>query len=110
MAERDTGSPHVDVGGYLLETLGSEDRAAFEAHLATCQACQHELEELRGLPGVLAEAGEPVEVPAGLQARVLGAIAREPARRQQRPAPVIRLQPPRSRPWWRPILAPALTV
>jgi anti-sigma-K factor RskA len=106
MAERDAASPHVDVAGYLLETLTPAERASFEAHLATCPACQHELEELRGLPGLLSEAPEPVEVPAALRARVLDAVAEEPARPPARPAPVIRLDRPRSRPWWRPVLAP----
>ena len=82
MPETDPGTPHVDVGGYLLGTLTEREHDAFEAHVATCPSCQHELEELRDLPALLAQAEEPVDVPAGLESRVLRAIAQEPRRRQ----------------------------
>jgi anti-sigma-K factor RskA len=80
MAEQDPGAPHVDVAGYLLGTLDAAEREAFAAHLATCARCRRELEELRGLPDLLAQAPEPVDVPAGMEARVIAAVAREPAR------------------------------
>jgi len=86
MAELDPGAPHVDVAGYVLGTLDDGDREAFAAHLATCARCQRELEELRGMPGLLEQAPEPVDVPAGLESRVMAAIAREPARRPAAPA------------------------
>jgi hypothetical protein len=86
MAELDPGTPHVDVAGYVLGTLDAGEREAFSAHLATCARCQRELEELRGMPGLLEQAPEPVDVPAGLESRVMAAIAREPARRPAAPA------------------------
>jgi anti-sigma-K factor RskA len=91
MAESDPDVPHADLAGYLLDALTPGERRAFEAHLASCARCQHEAEQLRPLPGLLARAGEPVEVPAGLRARVLGAVAREPARGRPARIPVIRL-------------------
>jgi len=68
---------HVDLGGYVLGTLDAREHEAFERHLAGCRRCQADLEELRGMPALLDEAGPPVDVPAGMEARVLGAIARE---------------------------------
>jgi len=91
MADQDLA--HVDLGGYVLGTLDAREREAFERHLAGCGRCQAELEELRGMPALLDEAGPPVEVPAGMEARVLGAIARD------RPAPARRAGPGWRSPW-----------
>jgi hypothetical protein len=41
-------------GAYLLGSLSPADRRAFEAHLATCDACAASVNELAGLPGLLA--------------------------------------------------------
>src|SRR5436190_28441 len=57
MAEADPDVPHADLAGYLLDALTPGERRAFEAHLASCARCQHEAEELRPLPGLLAPAG-----------------------------------------------------
>lgn len=92
MPEPERGSPHVDVGGYLLGTLSAPEREAFASHLNACADCRRELEELGGLPALLDEAGEPVDVPAGLESRVLAAIARDPERRPA-PAPVLEMRP-----------------
>jgi anti-sigma-K factor RskA len=97
MAELDPGTPHVDVGGYLLGTLDAGEREEFAAHLATCAQCQRELEELRGLPGLLTRTPEPVAVPDGLQSRVMAAIAREPDRADVRQPRVPKPAP--SPPW-----------
>lgn len=103
MSEMDPETPHVDVAGYVLGTLDAADRESFERHLAACASCRRELEELGSLASVLGEAppagGPDVRVPAGLEARVLGAIAREPARRGER---VQRVPTPARRAGWRP--------
>jgi len=39
---------------YLLGSLTSQDRAAYEAHLAECPDCRHAVNQLAGLPGLLA--------------------------------------------------------
>jgi anti-sigma-K factor RskA len=101
MPDVDPGFPHVDVAGHLLGALTSEEEAAFEVHIATCPACRQELEELRRVPDLLAVAAEPVEVPAGLEARVLDAIAREPARRRAPTGARTRLQRSGPGPRWR---------
>ena len=69
MADADPGLPHVDLGGYLLGGLTTREREAFEAHLAGCASCRRELEELRGMPGLLGRASAPVEVPVHLESR-----------------------------------------
>jgi anti-sigma factor RsiW len=39
---------------YVLGALSPEDRAAFEAHLTTCDSCAESVRLLAGLPGLLA--------------------------------------------------------
>jgi anti-sigma-K factor RskA len=105
MADADPGPPHADLGGYLLGGLTAAEREAFERHLAGCASCRRELEELRGMPALVGQAAEPVRVPAGMEARVLGAIAREP-----RPG-VLAQVPPRPRRVWAPLaIAAALAI
>jgi anti-sigma-K factor RskA len=101
MADADPGLPHVELGGYVLGTLAPRERADFERHLAGCRTCQRELERLRGLPALLDEAAEPVDVPAGLEARALGAVAREPRPGSERPTPArpVPARPRRSAAW-----------
>jgi hypothetical protein len=54
-------SEHTDVGAYALGLLEDQDRAAFEAHLETCDACRAELESLSPV-GVLLRGMEPVQL------------------------------------------------
>ena len=42
-----------DLGPLVLGSLSPEERAATEAHVATCPSCQAELAELAPLPGLL---------------------------------------------------------
>jgi len=42
-----------DAAPYVLGALSPEDRHAFEAHLAGCEACTAEVREFAGLPGLL---------------------------------------------------------
>jgi anti-sigma factor RsiW len=48
-------SSHVDVGAYLLGALDEAEMTAFEEHLAGCEQCGRELDELSGLLPVLDE-------------------------------------------------------
>ena len=102
MSEVDPGTLHMDVAGYVLGVLSADDRQAFERHLAGCSSCQREMEQLRRLPRLLDEAAPleegDVEVPDGLEARVLGKIARAAAGRGD-PPPV--LHPISRRAGWR---------
>ena len=50
----------MDDAAYLLGALSATERARYEQHLQTCDACRRSLTELAGLPGVLRRL--PVEV------------------------------------------------
>ena len=41
-------------GAYVLGSLSPADRHAYESHLATCDVCRASVNELAGLPGLLA--------------------------------------------------------
>jgi anti-sigma factor RsiW len=110
MSDSDPGLPHVDLGGYALGKLDSRERAAFERHLAGCVTCQRELEELRGMPSLLDEAAAHVDVPVGLESRVLAAIAREPLPGRNRPPVGPRRVAPRWRTSWALGAAAALAI
>lgn len=76
-------TPHTDLGGYVLGALEPDEVAAFEAHLAGCQECQRDLEELGSVPAFLGQAAPAVDVPPGLRERTFAAIeqAARPRRR-----------------------------
>jgi anti-sigma-K factor RskA len=78
-------APHPDLAGYVLGALDPDEAAAFERHLAGCDACRAEVEELRGLPELLDQAAPPVEVPAGLRERTFAAVERAAAGDRRRP-------------------------
>jgi anti-sigma-K factor RskA len=104
-------SAHVEVAAYLLGKLEADEAVAFEAHLAGCADCRRQLEELRGLPELLAAATPPVPLPGPLRDRTLAAVRQAAARAATAPAeapapaeePVsVAAAPPRPRlPWWR---------
>ncbi|UQA95166.1 anti-sigma factor family protein [Streptomyces halobius] len=54
---------HSDVGAYALGVLDAADTERFEAHLAGCDRCAAALEELMGLPPLLAEFKESAPTP-----------------------------------------------
>lgn len=49
-----------DAGAYVLGSLSPAERSAFQAHLAGCAECTRAVQELAGLPGLLARV--PVDV------------------------------------------------
>ena len=78
-------APHPDLAGYVLGALDPGETAAFEQHLAGCDACRAEVEQLRGLPDLLDQAAPPVEVPPGLRERTFAAVERAAAGSRRRP-------------------------
>ncbi|GHF38633.1 zf-HC2 domain-containing protein [Amycolatopsis bartoniae] len=70
---------------YVLGSLSPEDRAAFEAHLKECPECARSVQELAGLPGLLAQVGpemlEAAEPPSGLMPTVLRSVRKVRRRR-----------------------------
>jgi anti-sigma-K factor RskA len=83
-------TPHRDLAGYVLGVLDPSQSREFESHLRWCEECRTEVDELRGLPALLAA---PVELPADLRARTFARIEADgrppafwppPARRPRR--------------------------
>jgi anti-sigma-K factor RskA len=66
---------------YALDALDVAERREFEAHLATCAACQREVADLRRVTAGLGMSADPVAPPESLKART---IARATARPQLR--------------------------
>jgi hypothetical protein len=46
-------TPHDAVGAYVLDALPEDERAAFVAHLATCEACRREVAQLTPVVALL---------------------------------------------------------
>src|SRR6516162_2364294 len=67
-------NPHLDLAGYLLGGLDPTEERAFADHLAGCEACQAELQELSDLPGLLADVPPAEPLPPGLEARTFAAV------------------------------------
>jgi hypothetical protein len=74
MSMSEPASPHVEVAAHLLGKLEAEEAGRFEAHLEGCNDCRRHLEELGGLPALLAQAAPATPVPDGLRARTLTAV------------------------------------
>lgn len=53
------GYEHED-GSYVLGALSSAERREFEAHLAECESCRRAVQELAGVPGLLAKVPDDV--------------------------------------------------
>ena len=65
---------HLLIGAYVMDALDDIDRGHFEAHLASCPACVHEVGELRATTTRLGQAvAEPP--PARLRTQVLRQIS-----------------------------------
>ncbi|MET9218055.1 zf-HC2 domain-containing protein [Streptomyces sp. NPDC088197] len=83
-------TPHVDVGAYLLGALDEAEMTRFEEHLAECESCGRELDELSGLLPVLHEMREDgvafAHPPGGdaMLGRLLDQVARERGARKRR--------------------------
>jgi len=82
--------PHPDLAGYVLGALDPGETAAFEQHLAGCDACQAEVDDLQGLPELMDRAAPPIEVPPGLRERTFAAVERAAAPSRRR-GPLLRL-------------------
>jgi anti-sigma-K factor RskA len=77
-----TDSTHLTLhecsGLYVLGSLGRDDAAAFEAHLADCDVCTEEVRSLRETSAALPFSVPMVDPPAGLRDRVLAIANRAP--------------------------------
>jgi hypothetical protein len=78
-----TADIHALVGAYALDAVDDVERAAFDRHLAECDTCRAELDELRETAARLADPAWSVPPPR-LKTDVLAAIRRT----RQLPPPV----------------------
>ncbi|KDN57966.1 anti-sigma factor [Exiguobacterium sp. AB2] len=104
---------------YFNRHLTEDERIRFEAHLATCETCQQELEQLEALVGGVAFLSEPAEPPSGMKARILNHVFAEDEiskavdSKTDKPAPVTPFTAPKERrkaPWVAFALAAALLL
>lgn len=106
---------------YFNQQLTEEERIRFEEHLATCESCQEELEQLETLIGGVAFLSEPVEPPHGMKARILDQVFSEERAEenavvapveQNAPSvtPITKTRKKRKKPWAALTLAAALVL
>jgi hypothetical protein len=76
---------HPDIAGYLLGIADAEEQQAFEAHLAACEICQADVDELADVVGLLGEA-PPAHEPPPPSLRVATLAAVERAAAEEAPA------------------------
>lgn len=98
--------PHDDLAVYALDALEPDERAAVDAHLATCAGCREELDAYRATLGRMTVPEEPPdEVWAGISEQIRTTSDGD------LPAEVVPLAP-RRRPWLRSprVLAAAAAV
>jgi anti-sigma-K factor RskA len=61
---------------YALGALASDERQAFESHLAGCEGCRAEVRSFSEVAGLLAHGAPAAQPPAGLRGRVLAEAGR----------------------------------
>jgi len=93
-------------GLYALDALTPDEKAAVDAHLASCSEDHSEFATLGGVTPALAAVAEPVDAPPALKANVLAAYRADVAPKLvQAPVPVVRpvvAASPRPRRWQAP--------
>lgn len=73
---------------YIEGELTAAEMREFEAHIAECEDCRKEFEELRALKGAIRSAEE--EMPKGLHSRIMASIEAEPKKKPRRKAAFFR--------------------
>lgn len=64
-------------GAYVLGALPDDELAAYEAHLAGCEACRAEVDSLQVAVDALPMSAPPVAPPAALKDRIMVEVRRE---------------------------------
>lgn len=73
---------------YIEGELTAAEMREFEAHIAECEECHKEFEELRALKEAIRSAEE--EMPEGLHSRIMASIEAEPKKKPRRKAAFFR--------------------
>lgn len=92
---------------YFNGQLDEVPRRKFENHLAQCQNCREELDELTMLTKDLAFIAEPVDPPSEMKQRILGNVF-ETEKEEQQPALQQTAEKRRGNGWIKPLLAAVL--
>ena len=80
-----TTDPHrYDDAAYVLGALSPDERAAFEAHLATCADCTARVREIDSLPGLLAGIDEAELADDPMPETLLPSLLRAASRQRRR--------------------------
>jgi anti-sigma-K factor RskA len=87
-----------DLALYALNALEGDERTDLEKHLATCNTCRAELEQLRGDGALLALSTMGPKPPARARQRLLDAVAKEAAQSPTLAQKTRKDGAPRS--WW----------
>jgi anti-sigma-K factor RskA len=65
--------------GYALDALDAQDEADFAGHLPDCSRCQDAVARFTEITAALADTAPPAEPSPDLGARIMAAVARDPA-------------------------------
>ncbi|HWT22711.1 MAG TPA: zf-HC2 domain-containing protein, partial [Solirubrobacteraceae bacterium] len=65
------------VGAYVLGALPAEECARFEAHLAACAACRHDVADLQAAADALPASVPQVAPPQELKGRIMAIVESE---------------------------------
>jgi anti-sigma-K factor RskA len=97
-----TGQDHKryeeDAGAYVLGALTELEQQAFEHHLAGCEICQQDVENLRAAAEALPRSVEQYRAPDSLKESLMTAVRTEAPRRERAAPRRGRLALPRLRP------------
>ena len=79
MTARDHERYEQDAGAYVLGALSEHERQAFERHLAGCETCREDLEQLRVAAEALPRAVKQYKAPEPLKASLMATVRSEAA-------------------------------
>jgi anti-sigma-K factor RskA len=101
--DADHALDHPEAAAWVLGALDSDDKAAFEEHLSSCEHCQAQVSEYAVVARSLPLAAPAAEPPGDLELKVLAAV-QQAARAESAPVAAV-AQPARAkvarRPWRR---------
>jgi anti-sigma-K factor RskA/putative zinc finger protein len=98
-----------NIGAYMLDALPELEAELLERHLAGCESCRAEVEQLRPVPAAIARSVPQVEPPPSLKVSLMATVTAEAAARKAE-APEERRRERRSFGSWITHLQPRVAV